>query len=78
MGKGYEGWKQQTKLAHNGARTLRARNLGKYCIVRQEYTSFKEIAAVLDRKKNEGYKGPLPTRVNYLSMLLNFAIIIAA
>jgi len=46
--------------------------------VQQEYTSFKEFAAMVDRKKCEGYKGPLPTRGSYPSMLLKFAIIIAA
>ncbi|KAI4690294.1 hypothetical protein J4E81_007446 [Alternaria sp. BMP 2799] len=48
-----------------------------YDNIRQEYTRFKEIAAVLDRKKNEGYKGPLPIRVTYPSMLLRYAIITA-
>ncbi|KAI4636759.1 hypothetical protein J4E93_010984 [Alternaria ventricosa] len=41
--------------------------------VRQEYTRFKEIADVLDGKKNKGYKGPLPIRGSYTSMLLRHA-----
>ncbi|KAI4619132.1 uncharacterized protein J4E87_007719 [Alternaria ethzedia] len=45
--------------------------------VRQEYTRFKEIAAVLDHKKDKGYKGPLPVQGSYHSMLLRYAIIIA-
>ena len=50
----------------------------RYDNIRQEYTSLKEVAAVLDRKKNEGYKGPLAISGSYPGMLLKFAIIIAA
>ena len=57
--------------SHTDRKTTRDHN------VRQEYTRFKEIAAVLDGKKNKRYKGPLPIRGSYPSMLLRYAIIIA-
>jgi len=57
--------------SHTGRTTTRDHN------IRQEYTRFKEIAAVLDRKQNKGYKRPLPIRGSYPSMLLRYAIIIA-